>query len=795
MGCRVFVTFLPLAFLCVAALSAGAAELRLAPGERVEGNVYYYDLRWEKRVWGGDGNALVRTHELGGGRRFTGGRVVVWPDKWQKGDVSVEVSGDGKGWHLAGPAEKGKFLDTALPAGAFPCDRLFVRFRGEKGAAYGQYGYSLDLDFDGPSAWATSSTNAFYTATSGTWLADGIWTVDSLRKVPRFGALPLRGARSQKVAVALAANETEAVQVVVSPERDVSGVRVDISVEGGLEAEALFVDWRRVVRATDASGATGFWPDPIRPQKDCGLHVPGGSNRSFWIRVRAPAGTRKGIYHGEISVSAAGEEARRFPLEVEVFGFELPVKPTCLTSFNCDDWKLRKAQCDVGSFAAALDRHHMMRFGQCVPYKYVFDEPTKKTYPEVRELCEKSKREHPELKRMVTIYPSCPDLVGYVDIWCTPTHDYSRAAADAARARGEDVWWYICCKPKAPYAGIFIDHPGTEMRTWLWQTWHERVTGVLVWHTHWWSNARGDNGDGTLFYRGGDGKAVDSFRAEAFRDGVEDYEYMALFTKLSGWRYEVPQGVSRTMTDFDRTGAALLSARVRLAREIERFGGTQHPRRILIAGDSLLEQRAEGSPYGSWGQNLAPFLADGVEIVNHAKSGASTKSFIDSGRWDRLMRRVGRGDAVIVQFGHNDVSKDPGLHTDIATFGKNFERFADGVRSRGATAVFVSPTSCYTYNMDGRFAQKPYIAERARVMKEAAEAKGAWFVDMSEMTERELAEKGAADTRCYYLMDKKPKADSMHTSPEGAKRFARLFAERAAAADSPLAKFFDMRKF
>jgi hypothetical protein len=62
------------------------------------------------------------------------------------------------------------------------------------------------------------------------------------------------------------------------------------------------------------------------------------------------------------------------------------------------------------------------------------------------------------------------------------------------------------------------------------------------------------------------------------------------------------------------------------------------------------------------------------------------------------------------------------------------------------TAVFVSPTSCYTYNMDGRFAQKPYIAERARVMK------------------------------------------------EGAKRFARLFAERAAAADSPIAKFLDMRK-
>lgn len=94
-------------------------------------------------------------------------------------------------------------------------------------------------------------------------------------------------------------------------------------------------------------------------------------------------------------------------------------------------------------------------------------------------------------------------------------------------------------------------------------------SGVLIWHTHWWSKARDDNGDGTFFYAGADGRPVDTVRAEAFRDGVEDYEYLAMLSRLCGTRREVPPEVSRSLTDFDRTGEALLSARARLAREIE----------------------------------------------------------------------------------------------------------------------------------------------------------------------------------------------------------------------------------
>ena len=577
--------------VCAAFASFASAAIGLEPGERVEGNVYYSDVRWVKRVWGGEKNALVRRHALGEGRKFTGGRILVRPDRWIKGEAFVEVLGAKGAWQRVGAVEKGKFLDAPLPAAAFPCETLAVRFLGGENASYEQNGYALDLEFSGAPIWKTSSTNAFYMADSGEWLSPEVWTVDCLRKVPRFGAVPPKDSKARSLRVALAANETEAVQLVLSPKSDLRNVTVAAELDGGLEVEVLAVDWRRVTHPTDRSGATGFWPDPIRRQTDKGMPIPGGSNRAFWVRVYAPKGTPKGIYHGRVLVRGIGNggEPCQFPLEVEVFGFELPDRMTCLTNFGFDTSKLKAARCDVDAFQNALNRHHMTRFGRCCPYKYVFDEPTTNQYPEVRALCEKSKREHPGLKRMVT-EPPCRELEGYVDIWCPRTDNYSRAAAEAVRARGEDYWWYICCGPKTPYAGLFIDRPGTELRTWLWQTWAEKVTGVLIWHTHWWSRSRDDNGDGTFFYKDDAGLPIETVRAEAFRDGVEDYEYMAIHSRLSGRRYAVPASVSRSLMDFDRTGAGLRKERMRLARDIERMqsrftGGVGQPAIAVSAVD------------------------------------------------------------------------------------------------------------------------------------------------------------------------------------------------------------------
>ena len=258
-------------------------------------------------------------------------------------------------------------------------------------------------------------------------------------------------------------------------------------------------------------------------------------------------------------------------------------------------------------------------------YIYWFDEPEEADYAFVRRVNERLKQAAPGLKRMLTEQPEEP-LIGAVDLWCPLTAFVPPESIRARRQAGEEVWWYVCTGPRAPYATLFIDHPGTEMRVWLWQTWQYGVQGILIWQTTWWHNefAYPDrlqnpwedpmsyvwdaslkpgtrlfwgNGDGRLLYppRRDPNTATDpvieepipSIRWECLRDGAEDYEYFALLQRLCEQRerqgdrsaqldqaralLQVPPEVSKSMTEFTRDPRPLLQHRDRLARMIERL--------------------------------------------------------------------------------------------------------------------------------------------------------------------------------------------------------------------------------
>jgi lysophospholipase L1-like esterase len=179
-----------------------------------------------------------------------------------------------------------------------------------------------------------------------------------------------------------------------------------------------------------------------------------------------------------------------------------------------------------------------------------------------------------------------------------------------------------------------------------------------------------------------------------------------------------------------------------------------------------------------------------VVIDNLARSGKSSKSFVTEGLWAKLLMRIRKGDWVIVQFGHNDVAKQENRRTTVDEYRQNFERFADDVTARGGRPVFVSPTCCWDFDSTGKFAPRAYIRERADAMKAAAQAKGAVFIDMTELTARELREKGKADTRIDYMISRIGNADAMHTTRWGAKRFAELFVREVFESGSPFAEIF-----
>jgi hypothetical protein len=278
----------------------------------------------------------------------------------------------------------------------------------------------------------------------------------------------------------------------------------------------------------------------------------------------------------------------------------------------------------LGKYLKGVEAHLREKGWLDKAYVYWFDEPEPKDYAFVMNGFAKLKKHAPGLRRMLTEQVE-KDLVGGPNLWVPLTPSLNVDGLEERRAAGDQFWWYVCCGPTAPYATEFIDHPGTELRVWLWQTWAERVTGVLIWETVYWNSGTAypdraspqnpyldpmswvvdsklapgtrrpwGNGDGRFLYpppAAADGKPaapvldgpVDTLRLELLRDGIEDYEYFAILKRLlaeKGAKLDprtranaealltVPADVSAGLTSFTADPATIETHRDKLARAI-----------------------------------------------------------------------------------------------------------------------------------------------------------------------------------------------------------------------------------
>lgn len=111
---------------------------------------------------------------------------------------------------------------------------------------------------------------------------------------------------------------------------------------------------------------------------------------------------------------------------------------------------------------------------------------------------------------------------------------------------------------------------------------------------------------------------------------------------------------------------------------------------IFVIGDSTAAEKnhPERQPERGWGMVLQGCFDDKIVVDNHAVNGRSSKSFIDQGRWQKVLDRLQPGDYVFIQFGHNDEKPKPDRHTDPgSTFDANLERFVNETRAKGGNPV------------------------------------------------------------------------------------------------------------
>ncbi len=123
--------------------------------------------------------------------------------------------------------------------------------------------------------------------------------------------------------------------------------------------------------------------------------------------------------------------------------------------------------------------------------------------------------------------------------------------AQEFKAKGEEIWWYVCCAPEAPYANYFTLYQGVVNRLLSWQQYFNDVDGVLYYRTLGGKISKYqfdiEGGDGILQYEarlwGRTGYAA-SWRLLQVRDGFDDFDYLSMAEELVG-REEVMKIVTK----------------------------------------------------------------------------------------------------------------------------------------------------------------------------------------------------------------------------------------------------------
>jgi len=214
-------------------------------------------------------------------------------------------------------------------------------------------------------------------------------------------------------------------------------------------------------------------------------------------------------------------------------------------------------------FTDEYKRLHKMMYGPVIEhlrekgwlkwaYSYWLDEPSEEQYPEVIAGMKLLGENCPGLTRLLTEQPEAA-LEEVVDLWVPVLYNYRPDRCQARQAAGDEVWWYVCCGPRAPYPNNFIDHPAINHRIRFWMAEQYGVTGSLYWSATYygklpdktprnpWIEAMSysgggghwGNGDGMLLYPACRERSetpvlqgpVVSIRWEILRDGLEDREY------------------------------------------------------------------------------------------------------------------------------------------------------------------------------------------------------------------------------------------------------------------------------
>jgi lysophospholipase L1-like esterase len=209
---------------------------------------------------------------------------------------------------------------------------------------------------------------------------------------------------------------------------------------------------------------------------------------------------------------------------------------------------------------------------------------------------------------------------------------------------------------------------------------------------------------------------------------------------------------------------------------------------IFVVGDSTANNNANGGR--GWGDPFIElFDTTKVNVLNRARAGRSSRTFITQGLWDNVLSEMKRGDLVLIQFGHNDAGAIndasrargslPGTgeetqeidnlltkeHEVVHTYGWYLRKMIADTKAKGAIPIVLSLTVRNIWK-DGRVERGS--GKFGQWANEVATSQHVLFIDVTKLIADKYEELGEAKVKELFA------TDHTHTNPAGAELNASL---------------------
>ena len=199
------------------------------------------------------------------------------------------------------------------------------------------------------------------------------------------------------------------------------------------------------------------------------------------------------------------------------------------------------------------------------------------------------------------------------------------------------------------------------------------------------------------------------------------------------------------------------------------------PVRIALVGDSTVTDEA------GWGSGFRPA---GAQVLNFARSGRSSKSYLAEGHWRKALDS--HPDYVLLQFGHNDQpGKGPERETDPdTTFRENMARYVDEARAAGAKPVLLTSLIRRNFGPDGKV-RVDALARYAEAVRKLAAEKQVPLIDLYAISLEMANQMGPKAQEEFGRPGPDGAMDNTHLSPNGSRIIGEAVAREFARVTGP----------